>query len=149
VMTYTLNSGIKNTIPLSSKQIGEWIDCYKKGIRYVTIIGEEYFGINPSLVADWKVHNEYSEQRTNVEAIKTKSYFQNEEIEEAYNSRIKINAKVDCKKCLTIYACELSHKIDKTTCTKCKSEVYLDVDKGIIFTGKGNGYLYTNTKEII
>lgn len=31
IMTYTLNSGIKGTVPLSNQQIQEWLECYRIG----------------------------------------------------------------------------------------------------------------------
>lgn len=42
IMTYTLNSGIKGTVPLSNKQIIEWLDCYRNEKRFVTEIGKEF-----------------------------------------------------------------------------------------------------------
>lgn len=45
IMTYTLNSGIKGTVPLSNKQIIEWLDCYRNEKRFVTEIGKEFFWI--------------------------------------------------------------------------------------------------------
>lgn len=59
LMTYTLNSGIKGTVDLTSKQVQEWIKAYRIGSKFVTVVGKQYFGLNPELVADFKVHNEY------------------------------------------------------------------------------------------
>lgn len=53
-------------------------------------------------------------------------------------------AKVNCKCCSTIYTTELDYKMPRTLCTKCKQEVYLDRDKGIIYTSEGEGYFYSN-----
>lgn len=143
-MTYTLNSGIKNTVNLSPIQIEQWVKCYQNNEKFVAIIGKEYFGINPELVADFKVHNAFSEHRNDIEPIK--QTFVTKELVDAFESREKIHAKIDCKKCDTIYATQLDYKKTKVMCTKCKSDVYLDQDKGIIFTGKGNGYYYTNRR---
>lgn len=40
IMTYTLNSGIKGTVPLSNQQIQEWLECYRIGKKFVTEIGK-------------------------------------------------------------------------------------------------------------
>ncbi|WP_342423175.1 hypothetical protein [Paenibacillus sp. FSL E2-0178] len=85
-MTYSLNSGIKGTVNLSPKQIEEWINCYIEKSSYVTIIGKEYFGINSVLVADFKVHNAYSEQRIEIEVVKQLSML-NDELVEAYDQK--------------------------------------------------------------
>lgn len=57
IMTYTLYSGIKSTVPLSNKQISEWIECFKLNKNFITTIGQEKYGLKPCLVADFKVHN--------------------------------------------------------------------------------------------
>jgi DNA-directed RNA polymerase subunit RPC12/RpoP len=145
-MTYTLNSGIKNTAVLSPKQIEEWIDCFKNGNKYVTVIGREYLGLNPELIADFKVHNEFSEQRNQIEAIKIQVKNENLNLEKAYNEK-RILAKVDCRMCNTIYVGEILYKSKEVNCTKCKSKVYLDALKGMLDTGKGKAYYYTNIKE--
>lgn len=59
IMTYTLSSGIKNTVPLSVDQIDQWIKNFKERNIFITTIGTEHFGLNPELVADFKVHNKF------------------------------------------------------------------------------------------
>ncbi|OMD66782.1 hypothetical protein BSK50_30630 [Paenibacillus odorifer] len=145
-MTYTLNSGIKNTTVLSPEQIEEWIECFKNGKKYVTVIGNEYVGINPDLIADFKVHNEFSEQRIQIEVINFPENNKKTDLENAYKE-IRILTKVDCKVCNTIYVGDLEYKKLKTFCTKCKNAVYLIEEKGIIDTGKGKAYYYTTSKE--
>lgn len=49
-MTYTLNSGIKESVNLSTKQIQDWIESYRVGSKYVTTVGKEHFGLNPEVV---------------------------------------------------------------------------------------------------
>ncbi|MEK4006421.1 hypothetical protein [Paenibacillus sp. FSL H3-0333] len=145
-MTYTLNSGIKNTINLSPVQIDEWLKCYEKDERFITTIGREYFGLNPGLVADFKVHNILSVQRIEIEPVR-QTILVNKELVNAYEQgKVRIIAKVDCKNCNTIYTTQLDYKMPRTTCTKCRSEVYLNKEKGIISTGRGDGYFYSSEK---
>ncbi|SEN47537.1 hypothetical protein SAMN04487895_101647 [Paenibacillus sophorae] len=145
-MTYTLNSGIKGTVNLSLVQIKEWIDCFKIGTRFVTYVGDEHFGLNPNCVADYKVHNVYSEQRRQLEVIQPKEILESKELLEAYEVK-QIVARVECKKCSTQYTTDLIYKMPETICTKCKSKVYLQEQLGMINTNKGKAYYYSNNEE--
>ncbi|MWV44902.1 hypothetical protein GRF59_14870 [Paenibacillus sp. HJL G12] len=139
-MTYTLNSGIKGTVPLSNNQISRWIECFKINIRFVTSIGNEFFGLNPSLVADFKVHNEKSGQQNQKETSKKLEHL--ETLSEAYKSN-EIAIKVDCK-CGTTYTTTSQHYVTKWYCSKCNEIVFLDKNKGKVPTDKGEALYLTN-----
>ncbi|MGW8957117.1 hypothetical protein [Paenibacillus sp. NPDC055715] len=142
-MTYTLNSGIKGRVNLSSKQIQDWIESYRVGSKYVTTVGKEYFGLNPELVADFKVHNEFSEQREHVVAIQpTATSKATEQLAEAY-SQHKTLIQVECK-CGSSYIEESAYKRSKWGCKECGEIVFLDSKKGMVDTVKGKAWYMTN-----
>jgi hypothetical protein len=143
-MTYTLNSGIKGTVNLSTKQIQEWIESYRVGSKYVTTVGKEHFGLNPELVADFKVHNEFSEQREHVVAIQpTVASKASEKLADAYSQR-KVLIQVECK-CGASYIEESAYKRNKWGCKECSEIVFLDSKKGMVDTVKGKAWI-VNTK---
>ncbi|URJ46280.1 hypothetical protein MF628_000798 [Paenibacillus polymyxa] len=135
-MTYTLNSGIKGTISLSTKQIQDWIESYRVGSKYVTTVGKEHFGLNPELVADFKVHNEYSEQREYVAAIQQQPATSKvtEQLADAY-SQHKVLIQVECK-CGASYIEESTYRRNKWGCKECGDIVFLDSKKGMMVTAK-------------
>ncbi|KAF6558127.1 hypothetical protein G9G63_26145 [Paenibacillus sp. EKM202P] len=142
-MTYTLNSGIKGTVNLSSKQIQDWIESYRVGSKYVTTVGKEHFGLNPELVADFKVHNEFSEQREHVAAIQPKAASKaSEQLADAYSQR-KTLIQVECK-CGASYIEESAYKRNKWGCKECGDIVFLDSKKGMVDTMKGMAWYMTN-----
>lgn len=57
IMTYTLRSGTKGTVPLSNKNINVWLECYIQNNKFIVAIDKEYFGLDPKDVADFKVYN--------------------------------------------------------------------------------------------
>ncbi|ASA22695.1 hypothetical protein B9T62_19000 [Paenibacillus donghaensis] len=142
IMTYTLNSGIKNTVPLSNSQIDEWMQCYKNDEKFVTTIGAEYFGLNSNLVADFKVHNKFSVHRNQIVSIQKT---EEEILNKAYSNQT-IVIKVDCK-CGTTYTAESQYKRKTWNCSKCKEIVYL-VEDVLVDTNKGKGHLMSNKMRI-
>ncbi|WP_431089942.1 hypothetical protein [Paenibacillus sp. 8b26] len=142
-MTYTLNSGIKGTVNLSSKQIQDWIESYHVGSKYVTTVGKEHFGLNPELVADFKVHNEYSEQREYVAAIHpTAASKASEQLADAYGQH-KTLIQVECK-CGASFIEDSPYKRSKWGCKECGDIVFLDSKKGMVDTVKGKAWYMTN-----
>ncbi|MNW30384.1 hypothetical protein D3C74_72710 [compost metagenome] len=143
-MTYTLNSGIKGSVNLSSKQIQDWIESYRVGSKYVTTVGREHFGLNPELVADFKVHNEYSEQREHIAVIQqfTVASKASEQLADAY-SQHKTLIQVECK-CGASYIEESVYKRNKWGCKECSDIVFLDSKKGMVDTEKGKAWYMTN-----
>ncbi|WP_322905443.1 hypothetical protein [Paenibacillus campi] len=141
IMTYTLNSGIKGTVPLSNQQIEEWLESYRTNTRFVTSIGKEFFGLNPELVADFKVQNQFSDYQR----VLTPNQ-QPDESEDHLSSAYKQNGvliKVDCK-CGTAYTTDSPIMRTKWYCTKCKEIVFLDPKKGKVETSRGDAYYMTN-----
>ncbi|MFK4304453.1 MULTISPECIES: hypothetical protein [unclassified Paenibacillus] len=142
-MTYTMNSGIKGTVNLSNKQIQDWIESYRVGSKYVTTVGKEHFGLNPELVADFKVHNEYSEQREHVAAIQpTAASKASVQLADAY-SQHKTLIQVECK-CEASYIEESAYKRSKWGCKECGEIVFLDSKKGTVDTVEGKAWYMTN-----
>ncbi|RTZ37889.1 hypothetical protein EJ573_01385 [Paenibacillus polymyxa] len=143
-MTYTLNSGIKGNVNLSTKQIQHWIESYRVGSKYVTTVGKEYFGLNPELVADFKVHNEFSEQREYVTAIQQQpaTSKDNEQLADAY-SQHKVLIQVECK-CGASFIDESTYRRNKWGCRECGDIVFLDSKKGMVDTVKGKAWYMTN-----
>lgn len=140
IMTYTLNSGIKGTVPLSNEQIRLWMECYKGGTKFVTEIGKEFFGLNPELVADFKVHNKFSNYQESITPVQPQTVMT--ELSDAYKKE-QILIKVECK-CGTSYVTESPFKRTKWYCTKCNEIVFLDSKKGKVDTSKGPAYYMTN-----
>ncbi|WP_311078198.1 hypothetical protein [Paenibacillus polymyxa] len=142
-MSYTLNSGIKGSINLSTKQIQDWIESYRVGSKYVTTVGKEHFGLSPELVADFKVHNEYSEQREYVTAIQPTAVSKaTEQLTDAYNQH-KVLIQVECK-CGASSIVESAYKRSKWGCKECGDIVFLDSKKGMVDTTKGKAWYMTN-----
>ncbi|MGG1671561.1 hypothetical protein ACIFOE_13085 [Paenibacillus sp. NRS-1783] len=142
-MTYTLNSGIKGTVNLSTIQIQDWIELYRVGSKYVTTVGREHFGLNPELVADFKVHNEYSEQREHITAIQpTATSKITEQLADAY-SQHKTLIQVECK-CGASYIEESAYKRSKWGCKECGEIVFLDSKKGTVDTAEEKTWYMTN-----
>lgn len=144
IMTYTLNSGIKGTVPLSPDQIGKWLNCYKDGSKFVTEIGQEYFGLNPELVADFKVHNKYSSYQEAILPVQAQPNLnqQQQQLSSAYKKN-EILIKVECK-CGASYLTTSPLKRTKWYCSKCNEIVFLDSKKGQVETPKGPAYYMTN-----
>lgn len=111
-MTYTLNSGIKETIALSEEQIGIWIHCYKNNQKFITNIGKEQFGLDPDLVADFKVNNRFSYHFTPTVPIQSEkeSY---SKLAEAYKEK-QIPIKISSERA---YHTESPYKRTKWHCT--------------------------------
>ncbi|MGW8958967.1 hypothetical protein [Paenibacillus sp. NPDC055715] len=141
IMTYTLNSGIKGTVPLSNQQIQEWLECYRIGKKFVTGIGKEYFGLHAELVADFKVHNQYSSYQEVIIPVQQPDTGL-KELSQAYKSTETL-IKVDCK-CGTSYVTESPFKRTKWYCTKCREIVFLDNKKGMVDTSRGKAHFMTN-----
>ncbi|RUT33449.1 hypothetical protein EJP77_07310 [Paenibacillus zeisoli] len=140
IMTYTLNSGVKGTVPLSAAQIGEWLDSYRSNTKFVTEIGKEFFGLNPELVADFKVQNVFSSYRE-VVLPKQQEVVYNRLSEEFKKNSVWIH--IDCK-CGTTYTTESPYYRTKWYCTKCKEIVFLDKKKPPVKTNKGDAHYMTN-----
>lgn len=143
IMTYTLNSGIKGTVPLSNSQIKQWLECYKTNIRFVTQIGKEYFGINPALVADFKVHNEFSSHPNVIVARQHDEGYTNTKSLTDEFQKNEVLIHIDCS-CGTAYTTGSSYYRTKWYCTKCKEIVFLDKSKGMLSTSKGDAHYMTN-----
>ncbi|MEC0089902.1 hypothetical protein [Paenibacillus macquariensis] len=150
IMTYTLNSGVKGTVPLSGEQIKEWIEAYSNNKKYVTVIGMEWFGLNSDLVADFKVHNNSSEQREYI--APTQPIVESGKVEEESNqlavayrqqSEERLLIQVDCK-CGASYEEGLSKYRTKSSCKECNSLVFMDRKVGIVDTVKGKAWYMTN-----
>lgn len=141
IMTYTLNSGIKGTVPLSPDQIGKWMNCYKAGSKFVTEIGQEFFGLNPELVADFKVHNKYSSYQEAILPVQTGTNL-NQQLTSAYKKN-EILIKVECK-CGASYLTESPLRRTKWSCGECNEIIFLDHKKGQIETPRGLAYYMTN-----
>lgn len=89
--------------------------------------GETVFGLNPELVADFKVHNEYSEQREHISIIQPvmeRKAVELDPLVEAY-SQYKTLIQVECK-CGASYIEESPHKRTKWSCKECNNIVFLD-----------------------
>ncbi|KJD42658.1 hypothetical protein [Paenibacillus terrae] len=143
IMTYTMISGIKGSIPLTSQQIQVWMESYRIGTTFITNVGKEYFGLNPKLVADFKVHNEYSEQREHVSAVQpTHANMALDSLSAAYRQH-KTLIQVTCK-CGASYIKESPYKRLKWSCEKCNNIVFLDQKKGMVDTQKGKAWFMTN-----
>ena len=142
IMTYTLNSGIKGTVPLSTDQIRKWMECYKENNKFVTEIGQEFFGLNPELVADFKVHNKYSSYQEVIAPVQATAPSLNQQLSNAYR-KSEILIQVECK-CGASYITQSPLKRTKWFCTKCNDIVFLDGKKGLIDTPKGAAYYMTN-----
>lgn len=139
IMTYTLNSGVKGTVPLSNKQIQEWIHCYRNDTKFIAEIGKEFFGLNPSLVSDFKVQNQFSDYQNVIMPVQQDNL---DRLSTAYRAN-EILMKIDCK-CGTAYVTESPYKRTKWYCTKCKEIVFLDPKKGMVETSRGDAYYMTN-----
>ena len=139
IMTYTLSSGIRGTVPLCNKQIVQWLQCYKENERFLTEIGKEFFGLNPLLVADFKVQNHLSDHQPSLLPIYQR---ESETLREAYKTT-EVLIKIDCK-CGTSYVTESPYRRTKWYCTKCKEIVFFDHKKGMIETTRGDAYYMTN-----
>lgn len=145
IMTYTLNSGIKGTVPLSNKQIQEWIECYRTDAKFITAIGKEFFGLNPELVADFKVHNRFSNYAEVLKPVgnpPTAESDNTDQLSKAYEEN-RVYFKVDCK-CGTTYTTFSQYYTTKWYCSKCKEIVFLDKKKGRVSTDKGDAWYMTN-----
>lgn len=142
VMTYTLNSGIKGSIALSNKQIQDWMESYRIGSKFVTSVGKEYFGLNPELVADFKVHNEFSEQREELSVNQLITNKENEQLKNAY-SQYETLIEVECK-CGESYVTNSAFKRSKWGCRSCGEIVFIDRKKGQVNTEKGKAWYMTN-----
>ncbi|WP_138493407.1 hypothetical protein [Paenibacillus pinistramenti] len=142
-MTYTLNSGIKGTVPLSPEQIKTWMECYKNNNKFVTEIGQEFFGLNPGLVADFKVHNKYSSYQETLMPVQAPSASNlNQQLSSAYK-KSELLIKVECK-CGASYLTNSPLKRTKWYCSECNEIVFLDMKKGLIETPKGQAHYMTN-----
>jgi hypothetical protein len=149
-MTYTLNSGVKGTVPLSSRQIEEWMEAYNNKKMYITVMGQEWFGLNSDLVADFKVHNNSSEQREYIVPMgsiveSNKAEEESNQLEVAYSqqSEQRTLIQVECK-CGAAYIESLAKYRTKSSCKECSSLVFLDKKVGLIDLGKDKGYYMTN-----
>ena len=144
IMTYTLNSGIKGTVPLSNKQIQEWIECYRTNQKFITAIGKEFFGLNPELVADFKVHNRFSNYAEVIKPVGNQPVEPEnaEQLSKAYEEN-RVYFKVDCK-CGTTYTTFSQYYTTKWYCSKCNEIVFLDKKKGKVLTDKGDAWYMTN-----
>ncbi|OZB98073.1 hypothetical protein CJP46_02585 [Paenibacillus sp. XY044] len=138
IMKYTLSSGIRGTVPLSTNSINDWLECYNLNKVFITKIGTEYFGLDPKYVADFKVHNEQHDSFKN-----DSKHF--DSLSEAYNIE-KIIIKVDCK-CNTIYNTELSYYTSKWYCSKCKESVYHDKNYSETKSDKRTILYFTNKHQ--
>lgn len=142
IMTYTLNSGIKGTVPLSNKQIQEWLESYKSNARFITTIGKEFFGLNPELVADFKVQNRFSSYVEMLRPVSGAEQEKTDELSQAYEENL-VFFKVDCK-CGTTYTTFSQYYTTKWFCSKCKEIVFMDKKKGKVPTDKGDAWYMTN-----
>ncbi|MGG6480608.1 hypothetical protein ABHN03_26045, partial [Paenibacillus sp. NRS-1775] len=108
-----------------------------------TTVGREHFGLNPELVADFKVHNEFSEQREHITAIQpTAASKASEQLADAY-SQHKTLIQVECK-CGASYIEESAYKRSKWGCKECGEIVFLDSKKGTVDTAEGKAWYMTN-----
>lgn len=142
IMTYTMNSGIKGSVAFTSKQISEWIESYRVGSRYVTTVNRDYFGLNPELVADFKIHNHFSEQRIHLETVPPGNPKNDLQVDSTY-SKAEIITQIECK-CGESYIIRSAYKKYKWSCKRCNSIVFLDPKKGLVDTEEGKAWYLTN-----
>ncbi|ALS09890.1 hypothetical protein ABE82_26080 (plasmid) [Paenibacillus peoriae] len=142
IMTYTMNSGIKGSVVFTSKQISEWIESYRVGSRYVTTVNRDYFGLNPELVADFKIHNYFSEQRIQLETIPLENPKNDLQADSTY-SKAETIMQIECK-CGESYIIRSAYKKLKWSCKNCNSIVFLDRKKGLVDTEEGKAWYMTN-----
>lgn len=165
IMTYTLKSGIKETIPISSTQIDEWIECFMLKRPYVIRNGAEIAGLNPTEIASFKVHNKFSTYYSKVHSISEEAgnIVDKENIDEtqdilalaeAFNKREITVVKdmpttdpelflLDCK-CGCYRSMMLGGYTQKIKCKFCNEYNFRDVSKGKIQCTAGEANLLTN-----
>ncbi|MEI4908148.1 hypothetical protein Q8G40_29110, partial [Klebsiella pneumoniae] len=86
-------------------------------------IGKEFFGLNPELVADFKVHNRFSNYAELIKPVVPSSESDNtDQLSKAYEEN-RVYFKVDCK-CGTTYTTFSQYYTTKWYCSKCKEIVF-------------------------
>ncbi|SLK16215.1 MULTISPECIES: hypothetical protein [unclassified Paenibacillus] len=157
IMVYTLNSGVKGTVELSKEQSEEWIKCYNNETRFITSVGKDIFGLNASLVADFKLEqNEqqielYTPNSSQTEENSTETELDHEtrNILETDNSLPipRVTFKITCK-CSATYHAPYRKTTTFSKCKYCGERVFVDYSAGIIDTHFGKGLFMTNKKFV-
>lgn len=164
-MTYTLKSGIKETVPIGPSQIDNWIESFKNRTPYVIRNGDELTGLNPSEIASFKVHSKYSTYFNMMEPVRkeavsinspkeTEQIYDNVALAEAYKKREIYNTEeeskiepelflLDCK-CGCYKSIVFNRYLCKIKCKFCQEYNYRDVTKGKVSCVAGEAYLLTN-----
>ena len=164
IMTYTLNSGIKETVPISPTQIDEWIECFKNKEPYVLRNGAEIAGLNPLEIASFKVHNKFSTYYSKIQPVRKDAVLVDNQnyrdesdditaLAEAFK-KIDLNAVkelkadpelflLDCK-CGCYRSMMLGGYAHKIKCKFCNEYNYRDVSKGKVRCTAGEANLLTN-----
>lgn len=157
IMVYTLNSGVKGKVELSKEQSEEWIKCYNNETRFITSVGKDIFGLNASLVADFKLEqNELQIELDTVNSSQTEEDSTEEELDNATRNLLepdnslpipRVTFKITCK-CSATYCAPYRKTTTFSKCKYCGERVFVDYSAGIIDTHFGKGLFMTNKKYV-
>ncbi|PKQ89442.1 hypothetical protein CXK86_20580 [Paenibacillus sp. BGI2013] len=157
IMVYTLNSGVKGKVELSKEQSEEWITCYNNETRFITSVGKDIFGLNATLVADFKL--EQSEQQIELDTLnssQTKEDITETELNQDKSNLLetdislpipRVTFKIACK-CSATYCAPYKKTTTFSKCKYCGERVFVDYSAGIIDTHFGKGLFMTNKKYV-
>lgn len=157
IMVYTLNSGVKGKVELSKEQSEEWIKCYNNETRFITTVGKDIFGLNATLVADFKL--EQPEQQIELETLnssQTKENITESELNHEKSNLFetdnslpvpRVTFKITCK-CTATYHAPYRKTTTFSKCKYCGERVFVDNSAGIIDTHFGKGLVMTNKKFV-
>lgn len=157
IMVYTLNSGVKGKVELAKEQSEEWIKCYNNKTRFITSVGKDIFGLNASLVADFKLEqNEQQIELDTVNSSQTEEDSTEAELDNATRNLLepdnslpipRVTFKVTCK-CSATYCAPYRKTTTFSKCKYCGERVFVDYSAGIIDTHFGKGLFMTNKKYV-
>ncbi|NUU54787.1 hypothetical protein HP548_11930 [Paenibacillus taichungensis] len=157
IMVYTLNSGVKGKVELSKEQSEEWIKCYNNKTRFITSVGKDIFGLNASLVADFKLEqNEQQIELDTVNSSQTEEDSTEAELDNATRNLLepdnslpipRVTFKITCK-CSATYCAPYRKTTTFSKCKYCGERVFVDYSAGIIDTHFGKGLFMTNKKYV-
>ncbi|SEB27621.1 hypothetical protein [Paenibacillus sp. 276b] len=157
IMVYTLNNGVKGKVELSKEQSEDWIKCYNNETRFITSVGKNIFGLNASLVADFKL--EQNEQQIELETLnssqtvegttETELNYETRNLLEKENSLPipRVTFKITCR-CSATYCAPYRKNTTFSKCKYCGERVFVDYSAGIIDTHFGKGLFMTNKKYV-
>lgn len=148
IMVYTLNSGVKGKVELSKEQSEEWIKCYNNETRFITSVGKDIFGLNASLVADFKL--EQNEQQNELDPLNSSQTEENSTETELEHDSLpipRVTFKITCK-CSATYHAPYRKTTKFSKCKYCGERVFVDNSAGIIDTHFGKGLVMTNRKFV-